>query len=34
VVSGMGHAFDPLATPAIVAAVEWALAHAERPASP
>lgn len=27
VVSGMGHAFDPLATPAIVAAVEWALGH-------
>jgi alpha-beta hydrolase superfamily lysophospholipase len=33
VVSGMGHAFDPLATPAIVGAVEWALAHEDRPAT-
>jgi pimeloyl-ACP methyl ester carboxylesterase len=33
VVSEMGHAFDPLATPAIVAAVEWALAHEEPPAT-
>ena len=34
VVPGMGHAFDPLATPVIVAAVEWALAHEGHPASP
>jgi uncharacterized protein len=34
VVPGMGHAFDPLALPAIVEAVEWVLARADLGAAP
>lgn len=34
VVPGMGHAFDPLALPAIAAGVEWVLAGAARRAAP
>lgn len=33
VVPGMGHAFDPRSTPAIVGAVEWALTHDNEPTS-